>query len=226
MHNPAFFLGLLAICANAIPLFARDDVKLPGFHQPEAVPIDLSVNFPKISVRDGSNIDAISAAARDALAASLKISTDQIKVSFAHTSTNGGTHHVHFVQLVDGIEVTNGVANVNLTPDGKPYSVYSSFVPTTTTSSFSASAKSAGISVDVAVLKFAQSKGLATADRLTVKQDGAKYVVSGAPFANQDIQASKKIYQKGSTLIPCWDLSVDLGYTWLNAFVSIATGEI
>ncbi|TPX69491.1 hypothetical protein CcCBS67573_g06873, partial [Chytriomyces confervae] len=73
---------------------------------------------------------------------------------------------------------------------------------------------------------FAQSKGLATADRLTVKQDGAKYVVSGAPFANQDIQASKKIYQKGSTLIPCWDLSVDLGYTWLNAFVSIATGEI
>ncbi|TPX61232.1 hypothetical protein CcCBS67573_g08946, partial [Chytriomyces confervae] len=42
MHNPAFFLGLLAICANAIPLFARDDVKLPGFHQPEAVPIDLS----------------------------------------------------------------------------------------------------------------------------------------------------------------------------------------
>ncbi|TPX47668.1 hypothetical protein CcCBS67573_g10236 [Chytriomyces confervae] len=226
MHNPAFFLGLLAICANAIPLFARDDVKLPGFHQPEAVPIDLSINFPKISVRDGSNIDAISAAARDALAASLKISTDQIKVSFAHTSTNGGTHHVHFVQLVDGIEVTNGVANVNLTPDGKPYSVYSSFVPTTTTSSFSASAKSAGISVDVAVLKFAQSKGLATADRLTVKQDGAKYVVSGAPFANQDIQASKKIYQKGSTLIPCWDLSVDLGYTWLNAFVSIATGEI
>ncbi|KAI8832135.1 Fungalysin metallopeptidase-domain-containing protein [Chytriomyces cf. hyalinus JEL632] len=226
MHNPAFFLGLLAVCANAIPLFARDEVKLPGFHQPEAVPIDLSINFPTISVRDGSNIDAISAAARDALAASLKISTDQIKVSFAHTSTNGGTHHVHFVQLVDGIEVTNGVANVNLTPDGKPYSVYSSFVPTTTTSSFAASAKSAGISVDVAVLKFAQSKGLATADRLTVKQDGAKYVVSGAPFANQDIQASKKIYQKGSTLIPCWDLSVDLGYTWLNAFVSIATGEI
>ncbi|KAJ3244413.1 Fungalysin/Thermolysin Extracellular metalloproteinase 5 [Chytriomyces hyalinus] len=226
MHNPAFFLGLLAICANAIPLFARDDVKLPGFHQPEAIPIDLSINFPTISVRDGSNIDAISAAARDALAASLKISTDEIKVSFAHTSTNGGTHHVHFVQLVDGIEVTNGVANVNLTPDGKPYSVYSSFVPTTTTSSFVASAKSAGISVDVAVLKFAQSKGLATADRLTVKQDGSKYVVSGAPFANQDIQASKKIYQKGSTLIPCWDLSVDLGYTWLNAFVSIATGEI
>ncbi|KAJ3233687.1 Fungalysin/Thermolysin Extracellular metalloproteinase 5 [Chytriomyces hyalinus] len=229
MHNPAFFLGLLAICAaplNAIPLFARDAVKLPGFHQPEAVPIDLSINFPTIAVRDGSNIDAISAAARDALAASLKISTDNIKVSFAHTSTNGGTHHVHFVQLVDGIEITNGVANVNLTPDGKPYSVYSSFVPTTTTSSFAATAKSAGISVDVAVLKFAQSKGLATADRLTVKQDGTNYVVSGAPFANQDIQASKKLYQKGSELIPCWDLSVDLGYTWLNAFVSIASGEI
>ncbi|KAI8830203.1 Fungalysin metallopeptidase-domain-containing protein [Chytriomyces cf. hyalinus JEL632] len=229
MHNPAFFLGLLAICVaplSAVPLFSRDAAKLPGFDQPESVPIDLSINFPKIAVRDGSNIDAISSAARDALAASLKISTDEIKVSFAHTSTNGGTHHVHLVQVVDGIEITNAVANVNLTPDGKPYSVYSSFVPTTTTSSFAASGKAAGISVDVAVLKFAQSKGLATADRLSVKQDGSNFVVSGAPFAVQDIKASKKFYQKGDALIACWDLSVDLGYTWLNAFVSVASGEV
>ncbi|KAJ3230008.1 Fungalysin/Thermolysin Extracellular metalloproteinase 5 [Chytriomyces hyalinus] len=228
MHAPTFFLGLLAVCSslqvNAVPLFAREATTVPAYHQPEAASIDLSLNFPTLATRDGvANIDSLSAAAIDALAASLKISKDQIKVSSAHTSTNGGTHHLNFVQVVNGVEVANAVANINLTPDGKPYSVYSSF---TTGQAASSLVKSAEITADVAVLKFAQAKGLATPDRLTVKQTGDKFVVSGAPFAAQNIKASKKFYRKGEELIACWDLSIDLGHTWQNAFVSIATGEI
>ncbi|TPX52505.1 hypothetical protein CcCBS67573_g09858 [Chytriomyces confervae] len=228
MHAPTFFLGLLAVCSslqvNAVPLFAREATTVPAYHQPEAASIDLSLNFPTLATRDGvTSIDSLSAAAIDALAASLKISKDQIKVSSAHTSTNGGTHHLNFVQVVNGVEVANAVANINLTPDGKPYSVYSSF---TTGQVASSLAKSAEITADVAVLKFAQAKGLATPDRLTVKQTGDKFVVSGAPFAAQNIKASKKFYRKGEELIACWDLSIDLGHTWQNAFVSIATGEI
>ncbi|KAJ3221962.1 Fungalysin/Thermolysin Extracellular metalloproteinase 5 [Chytriomyces hyalinus] len=225
MHAPTFFLGLLAVLqVSAVPLFAREASTVPAYHQPEAASIDLSLNFPSLAARDGStNIDTLSAAAIDALAASLKISKDQIKVSSAHTSTNGGTHHLNFVQVVNGVEIANAVANINLTPDGKPYSVYSSF---TTGQAPSSLAKAAEITADVAVLKFAQAKGLATPDRLTVRQVGDKFVVAGAPFAAQNIKASKKFYRKGEELIACWDLSIDMGHTWQNAFVSIATGEV
>ncbi|KAJ3232843.1 Fungalysin/Thermolysin Extracellular metalloproteinase 5 [Chytriomyces hyalinus] len=225
MHAPTYFLGLLAVLqVSAVPLFSREASTVPAYHQPEAASIDLSMSFPTLATRDGApTIDTLSAAAIDALAASLKISKDQIKVSFAHTSTNGGTHHLHLFQVVNGVEIANAVANVNLTPDGKPYSVYSSF---TTSPVQSSVAKSAEITADVAVLKFAQAKGLATPDRLKVTQTGDKYVVAGAPFAAQNIKASKKFYRKGEELIACWDLSIDMGHTWQNAFVSIATGEV
>ncbi|TPX77971.1 hypothetical protein CcCBS67573_g00726 [Chytriomyces confervae] len=228
MHAPVFFLGLLSICAqqlHAAPLAGRDSAaSVPTYDQPEAAPIDLSMSFPALSSRDGAavSIDAIAQSAADALAKNLKITNDQIKVSHAHTSS--GIHHVHFVQVLDGVEIANAVANVNINADGSVLSVFSSFVPTATTpSSFSASA---GISVDVAVLKFAESQGIATTDKLTVTQDGDVYTVKGASFAEQDIKASKKVYRKGTDFVVCWDLSVDLGDIWRNAFVSIETGEI
>ncbi|KAI8837374.1 putative extracellular elastinolytic metallo proteinase precursor [Chytriomyces cf. hyalinus JEL632] len=229
MHAPAFFLSLLTLCAlpiHAAPLSGRAVPALPGFEQPESVSIDLSLNMTGLAARDGPQIDAVSAAATDALAKSLNLSKDQIKVSHAHTSTTSGIHHVHFVQVVDGVEVSNAVANVNVKPDGSILSVYSSFVPVTTTSTFAASERTAGITADIAVQKFAKSKGFSANEKLTVKQDGAGYTVSGASFVIQDIKASKKIYQKGSELVPVWDLSVDLGDKWHNVFVNIKTGEV
>ncbi|KAJ3404605.1 hypothetical protein CcCBS67573_g04203 [Chytriomyces confervae] len=230
MHAPAFFLSLLTLCAlpslHAAPLSGRASNSLPAFEQPEAVPIELPLSLPGLAARDGPQIDAVSSAAADALAKSLRLSKDQIKLSHAHTSSTSGIHHVHFVQVVDGIEVSNAVANVNVKPDGSVLSVFSSFVPVTTTTSFAASEKTVGITADAAVRKFAQFKGLSVRDKLTVKQDGEGVTVSGASFVIQDIKASKKIYQKGSELVPVWDLSVDLGDKWHNVFVNIKTGEV
>ncbi|KAJ3239324.1 Fungalysin/Thermolysin Extracellular metalloproteinase 5 [Chytriomyces hyalinus] len=211
---------------HAAPLSGRAAPALPAFEQPESVSIDLALNMAGLAARDGPQIDAVSAAATDALAKSLSLSKDQIKVSHAHTSTTSGIHHVHFVQVVDGVEVSNAVANVNVKPDGSILSVYSSFVPVATTSTFAAAEKGAGITADVAVQKFAKSNGFSANEKLTVKQGGTGYTVTGASFAIQDIQASKKIYQKGSELIPVWDLCVDLGDKWHNVFVNIKTGDV
>ncbi|TPX74526.1 hypothetical protein CcCBS67573_g04206 [Chytriomyces confervae] len=229
MHAPAFFLGLLTLCAiplNALPLAARDTAAIPAYEQPEAVPIALNLSLSGLVGRDGTTIDTVAAAAAEALAKSFKLNKDEIKVSHAHTSTTSGVHHIHFTQVVDGIEVTNAVANVNIARDGSVLSVYSSFVPTASTASFVASQPAAGISADAAVLQFAKAKGLSTKGKLTVSQDGSSFTVSGAAFVTQDIKASKKMYQKGSSLIPVWDLSVDLGDKWQNAFVDIKTGEL
>ncbi|TPX77973.1 hypothetical protein CcCBS67573_g00724 [Chytriomyces confervae] len=228
MHAPAFFAALLTLCAvqlNAAPLVVRDAAAVPPYVQPEAVPIALNFSLSGLVGRDGANIDTVSAAAADALAKSFNLSKDEIKVSHAHTSTNSGVHHVHFVQVVDGIEVSNAVANVNINPDGSVLSVYSSFI-TVPTTSFVASDRTSGISADAAVLQYAKAKGLTSKNQLTVTQDGSAYTVKGASFVIQDIKASKKMYQKGSDLVAVWDLSVDLGDKWQNAFVSIKTGEL
>ncbi|KAJ3229548.1 Fungalysin/Thermolysin Extracellular metalloproteinase 5 [Chytriomyces hyalinus] len=224
-------LLLQTLPLNALPPEPSAKESMPGYHQPEAKRIDLSLAFPTLAARDADAIDAIAAAAKDALAAALRISKDDLKVSFAHTSTNGGTHHVHFVQLVDGVEISNAVANANFSPDGTAYSVYSSLVPTASSASFGSFASSFGggreeISVNAAIAKFAVSNGFAAPTELTVRQQGATYVVSGANFTAQDIRAFKKLYGKGGGMIPCWDLSVDLGYTWQNVFVSLSSGEI
>ncbi|KAJ3227862.1 Fungalysin/Thermolysin Extracellular metalloproteinase 5 [Chytriomyces hyalinus] len=215
---------------NAMPPEPSAKDSLPSYHQPEAERIDLSLAVPALAARDGDVIDIIAAAAKDALAKALHIGKDDLKVSFAHTSTNGGTHHVHFVQLVSGVEISNAVANANFSPDGTAYSVYSSLVPTASSASFgnlvSSSGGGGGISVNTAVGKFAVSKGFPAPTKLTVKQQGATYIVSGANFTAQDIHAFKKLYRRGGAMIPCWDLSVDLGYTWQNVFVSLSSGEI
>ncbi|KAI8608809.1 Fungalysin metallopeptidase-domain-containing protein, partial [Chytriomyces sp. MP71] len=45
--------------------------------------------------------------------------------------------------------------------------------------------------------------------------------------AKQEVRASKKYYNNGnSKLVLVWDLSVDMGTEWLNAFVDVASGEI
>ncbi|KAJ3232208.1 ammonium transporter [Chytriomyces hyalinus] len=235
MHSPAFFLSLLTLCAStlyAAPVVPTQSVTVdPIYDQPEAAPIDLGFSFPNLSARDGTSasIESVSAAATDALAKSLSIGKDQLQVSHAHTSTVSGIHHIHFVQVLKGIPVSNAVANVNITPDGQVLSVYQSFVTEkNATASFAASAAAPAepITADVAVLKFAASKGLKTTDKLTVTKDGDKFIVKGASFAQQEIRASQKFYQKGSDLALCWDLSVDFGNKWQNAFVNAETGEV
>ncbi|KAI8608811.1 hypothetical protein BC830DRAFT_1153710 [Chytriomyces sp. MP71] len=89
MHSPAFFLSLLALCAlplNAVPLQKRDGAAaLPAYNQPESTKLDLGITFPALAARDSAsaNIDAVATTAASALAKSLSITPDEIKVSHA-----------------------------------------------------------------------------------------------------------------------------------------------
>ncbi|KAJ1559529.1 Fungalysin/Thermolysin Extracellular metalloproteinase 5, partial [Cladochytrium tenue] len=53
--------------------------------------------------------------------------THEVVVTDAYTSEHNGVTHVYLVQYVDGMEVSNGVANVNIGRDGQIISFSSSF---------------------------------------------------------------------------------------------------
>ncbi|KAJ3014931.1 UNVERIFIED_CONTAM: Fungalysin/Thermolysin Extracellular metalloproteinase 5 [Siphonaria sp. JEL0065] len=82
------------------------------------------------------------------------------------------------------------------------------------------------IPADQAVLMFAQASGLSITDKLSLNRIGNGYVVSGASFVSQPIQATQKYYQTADSLVHVWDLSVNMVDNWQNAFVDSATGKV
>jgi len=55
-----------------------------------------------------------------------KVAPASVHVASSHKSHNGVTH-VYLQQVVNGVEVVNGVANVNIDSNGKVLSVGNSF---------------------------------------------------------------------------------------------------
>ncbi|KAJ3233605.1 Fungalysin/Thermolysin Extracellular metalloproteinase 5 [Chytriomyces hyalinus] len=223
----AVLAGLSAITVQSLPFSSPQGPKpLPSFAQPVSTKIDLGASFSLLSTRDKNyvTIEVVAAAATKALAKKLNLNEREIKVSNAHTSSTSGIHSVHFVQLVDGIELANAAAIVNANPSGSILSVYSSLSPHNNPKG---AQKQGQISPEVAVFKYAESQRLSNEGILRVKQTGEVNIVSGARFAVQDIKAKKKWYRNGKGgLVPVWDLNIALGHKWMNIFVNARTGEI
>jgi extracellular elastinolytic metalloproteinase len=139
-----------------------------------------------------------------------KTTVGSIKVTSSHKASHNGVTHVYLRQVINGLEVVNGVGNVNVDRNGQILSVGNSFyagpVPTRNFH-----------------LQHTASDAVRSLAKLLNKDAGQKMTevpsvtegrttVSGAAFALADIPASVKYIQTegGASLKMVWDIEVEM----------------
>ncbi|KAJ3028326.1 UNVERIFIED_CONTAM: Fungalysin/Thermolysin Extracellular metalloproteinase 5 [Siphonaria sp. JEL0065] len=198
---------------------------LPGFYQPTASPLDAPPPQWFVATGPLSSKEAV-ATATNYIASNLNVDAKNVKVSNAVYSPDSKFHHIHITETYNGLPIVNAVSNVNIDASGNIVSVYHSFVPAAVKNT-AAKRDSPVVSLEQAVLQFAEAKGFKTTDKLTVSKNGGNdFIVTGATFAVNPIQASEKYYQTATGLVRVWDLSIEQKDVWQNAFVSSENGEI
>ncbi|KAJ3188862.1 Fungalysin/Thermolysin Extracellular metalloproteinase 5 [Gaertneriomyces sp. JEL0708] len=177
------------------------------------------------------------------------VPTADLRVSSHHTSKHNGVTHVYIQQYRDALEVSNGVANVNIDQNGRVISWGSSLftedgrmvhqVKMTDNARVIKHVDTASNKMDLgpadAVLALAKFLNLEInvdleaipVDHFTPGEDHTpSFIVGGSPFAVRDIPAKLKYIQDGQRLLLVWDLEVEMKDNWYNAFVNTETGEV
>ncbi|KAJ3028322.1 UNVERIFIED_CONTAM: ammonium transporter [Siphonaria sp. JEL0065] len=234
MHSPRFFLGLLALASSMIPAAQAGPVQktkatLPGFYQPPATRIEVPAAESSFAAASFLSNDEALVAATDFLSTGAGVDNKSIEVTHRIYSADSNLHHIYYTETFHGLPIANAVSNVNIDATGSVLSIHQSFVPSEIKNSAIPVAKRDApiISLEQAVLQFAEAKGYKTNDKLAVSQTGDnEYTVSGASFALQEIRASQKYYQTATGLVHVWDLSVEQADVWQNVFVNTENGEI
>ncbi|KAI8322361.1 hypothetical protein GQ54DRAFT_333282 [Martensiomyces pterosporus] len=174
------------------------------------------------------------------------IPTENIKVTDAYTSQQTGVTHVHIRQVVGGVEVSNGVGNVNINRQGKVISSSHSFAPTEAVKKVKRSAESLVTRADDSASVKAALKSLAdyvktsidssSLDKVTVATTNS--ITSGEPVltlteipesAALDGSATAKksfIQNADGSLTPVWSLTLEQKEAWWSAEINIATGKV
>ncbi|KAI8614018.1 hypothetical protein BC830DRAFT_417243 [Chytriomyces sp. MP71] len=215
MHSPAYIITLISVglsafqASTALPVSVPDD-NLPAFYQP-------STSMPGRSASSSyfqSGGDAKTAATNYFMLA-MNMTKSDLDVTHSHTDNVNGMHHVYFTQMYAGLPIANAVSNVAIM-DNQAVSSFSAFVPNHVMESATPVHKRDApiIPADQAVLMFAKAKGLPTVDKLVVKDEGNKTLVSGASFAMADIVASQAYYQTATNLVHVWDLKLMMHDVW------------
>ncbi|KAJ3017701.1 UNVERIFIED_CONTAM: hypothetical protein HDU68_011511, partial [Siphonaria sp. JEL0065] len=231
MHSPKFFLSLLAVASAMIPAaqagpLPRAKATLPGFYQPPSTSIDVVQSSFVGSSGPLSSKEAV-AAATNYITSSLNIDAKDVKVSNAVYSADSKLHHIHITETHNGLPIANAVSNVNIDASGSVISAHQSFVPAAIKNKAGTKRDAPSVSLEQAVLQFAEAKGYKTNDKLSVTNKGGnEYTVTGASFAVSPIRASEKYYQTATGLVRVWDLNVEQADVWQNAFVSSENGDI
>jgi len=155
---------------------------------------------------------------------------DLIVTDKVPTRHNGVTH-VYLRQQVNGLEVSNAVANANVTRDGTILSAHHTFVPDAAAQATEALAVRS-LSASQAVARAAEQLGLPT-PTLTVRQSlGGKSQaahLTGGGISQDDIPVKLVYYAvKGKTLRLAWDMVIypTGGEHWWNVQVDAETGVI
>ncbi|KAI8610050.1 Fungalysin metallopeptidase-domain-containing protein [Chytriomyces sp. MP71] len=228
MFTPAKFISIIHfsfVVVSAVPVYQSQKADIPSFFQPLSAAVTPVASFGATPV---ATIDDAQKMAVTHFSSAMGMREDELQRTSSFTSSTSGIHVVHFAQMYQGLPIVNAVGSANIDSNGSLISSHQSFVPDEIMDQAVPINKRDNpvIPVDVAILKFAAAKAFRTTDKLTVTQNGDKYVVSGASFAVQPIKASQKYYQTADSLVHAWDLSVRMNNIWENAFVNSATGEI
>jgi hypothetical protein len=153
----------------------------------------------------------------------------------SHSPLSVGISAVYLTQMWNDIPIANAVANAVVDSSGAIISHSSSFVPddimqkaeaaqNSTQASFAAPAD---ISPLDALASFCKAINI-TIDTSSLKIETVdnKTIVKDAKFALGDIEMSQKYYQTPTRLAKAWDISVNTGSAWYNAFVDTTSSEI
>ncbi|KAI9140226.1 Fungalysin metallopeptidase-domain-containing protein [Paraphysoderma sedebokerense] len=153
------------------------------------------------------------------------------------TETRSNAKHVYVQQVIDGLEVVNGVANINIGKDGKVFSFGNSFFPVSPSAKVARTPKTTPSDALSAVAAHLSSSGLQDPS-LKIEQSSFKvlstprgaFSIENVPFASSPVNAQLKYHQveNGSKLELVWDMEVELkkADNWINVQVSAENNKL
>ncbi|KAJ3202854.1 Fungalysin/Thermolysin Extracellular metalloproteinase 5 [Dinochytrium kinnereticum] len=169
------------------------------------------------------------------------------EMATCYQDKENGVTHLSVVQMLNGLPIVNGVANINIDGSGQVISASGSIAPSSLTSSVTGGVAAANkptgrgkkqkrasgeISALDAVNSIAKAMKLNAGSKLTMEADPAKkngFLVKGAAFQAQGspIPASLAYYQTSSGgLEKVYDVVIQTEKDWQNVFVSTTTGQV
>jgi extracellular elastinolytic metalloproteinase len=155
------------------------------------------------------------------------VAEESVRVASTHTSTHNGVTHVYLQQVVNGLDVSNGVANVNIDRSGKVLSAGNSFF--TQAAPAPSFAHSTAAEAVASFAKFLDISAGSLTEFASASVHGApSFSVHGASFAVKPIVAELKYTQLdgGAELSLVWSLQVEMKDNYYNAFIDTTTGNV
>ncbi|KAJ2847797.1 hypothetical protein IWW36_003671 [Coemansia brasiliensis] len=187
---------------------------------------------------------SIASAAIKYLSSTHGVAADSIRTTSVYTDTASGITHVYAVQTFNGIDISNAVANVNVSKDGKVISSSESFVGNLTASAaahpgFTAQSSSLDVAkqalavlgqhLDIAVEQSISNK--ITASAVASSTGGQPYIllekvpealsISGTATAQMAFTQ-----QADGSVVATWLVNLEQQDHWWNAQVDLAAGKV
>eukprot|EP00158_Paraphelidium_tribonemae_P007621 Partr_v1_DN28302_c0_g1_i1_m79795 putative Secreted metalloproteinase probably acting as a virulence factor (By similarity) len=189
--------------------------------------------------------------AREFIESQLSVAEGDLRVKNSYTSANGVTH-IYYKQYVNGLEVENGDANINIDRFGRVVSFGESFFKGTPplrsspplvhqdSSSFggasSSTASPGQITREQAVLNLLKHLDMTppAVDQLRSRVDPEaefgetpEYLFNGIPEAVSDVPVTQKYMQtEQGQLVEVYDIQMEMEENWYHAHVSMETGDV
>jgi extracellular elastinolytic metalloproteinase len=217
--------ALAAVLLVAVAIHARSvsNARTFGNFAPK---VQRSFNLsPNAQIGPFANADRVEVA-RSYIALTNNIAVENVRVTASHTTGHNGITHVYLRQVVNGLDVVNAVANINIDRAGKIISVGNSFF----TGSVPASIQSVKHTPTDAVLALAKlvrkPVGSLTETKDVQATVSQKTFVSATGFAIQAIPAELTYIQNEGTLQLTWELRADLDNNYYHAAVDTETNTV
>ncbi|KAI3658789.1 hypothetical protein MP638_002589 [Amoeboaphelidium occidentale] len=171
----------------------------------------------------------------------LQISEQEYVIMNSYKTESNGVHHIYFKQRIDGIEVENGDANVNIDKNGRVVSYGSSFYQRKPEDvrGFGASLYEKRITPSEAVESLAKYLGLnvdksemAIEETVNSLNEEPRVTVTNVPFTvNRQARVEMNFLQVedgqgGFKLEEVWDVQAEMEENWYHAHIDSVSGKV
>ncbi|KAJ1764183.1 hypothetical protein LPJ69_002004 [Coemansia sp. RSA 1752] len=188
---------------------------------------------------------AISQAAVSFLSGSCNISTDNIRVTNVYTDSASGITHVYTVQTVNGVDIANSVANINVSKDKSVISSSHSFV---VASAIKNAVNHPSFAPETNELDLAKQALVVLAEHLGMPlDDKAANAVTASVVASEGNEqpyislemvpetlaisgtataGRTYVQQADGSVVPTWRINVEQQNDWWNAQIDLAAKKV
>ncbi|KAJ2822085.1 hypothetical protein FBU31_004696 [Coemansia sp. 'formosensis'] len=217
--------------------------KFTVFETPIPLPIDSSAINPAVPVDAKAKVEIVSSAIVGLLSTECKIPASNIRVTSAYTDAASGITHIYLVQTIDGKDIANSVANVNVDANNHVISSSHSFAPAaslvsaakigthglessnTAKDALSLLATHIGISLTKTELDAATSATINSIvggePQLLVESLPAAFAIDGTAKVNREY-----IQQGDGSVVPVWRVVVEQKDHWWNAHIDVSGQKV